>query len=111
MNRRALAFMASALLCSGCAELAPLREPPLQASDETIGRVSTRDEAIASFGPPAEVRAGDTGEVLVYRRQTVVDETPNRFYGPRGDQFVQYDRILLYLDQDGKIVRRTVDRE
>ena len=109
---RPIALALAALLGSACAALAPLREPPSSASADNLASVSTRDEAIARFGPPAEVRASDLGDVLVYRRRAVVDETPNRFYGiDHGNSLVQYERLLLYVDQDGRIVRRAVEIE
>jgi len=104
-------FLGCVLLLAGCVELAPLKNPP-GAPDERIDSVSTRAEAVARFGPPAEVRASDLGEVLVYRRPTVVDETPNRFYGTDyGNRFVRYELWLLYLDQDGRVVQRVVRPE
>jgi hypothetical protein len=61
---------------------------------------------IALFGPPDEIRASDVGEVLVYRQLVVVDANPNRYYGQdRGARFDRYERVLLYLDGEGRIVR------
>ncbi len=109
---RALAALASALWLAACAELAPLRNPPISASDETLETVTTREEAIARLGPPAEVRASDVGDVLVYRRQVSVDVNPNRFYGTDyGAGYGQYGLLLLFLDQDGRVVRRAIERE
>lgn len=100
------------LLLAGCAVLAPVTRAPSTISDEDLEQVTTRDEAIRRFGQPADIRESDVGPVLVYRRTAVVDINPNRFYGPDYlEQYRQYDLVLLYLDADGHIVRRSVDRE
>jgi len=94
-----------------CAELAPLRQPPLNPVDD-ISLVSTREEAVKRFGPPQEIRSSDVGPVLVYRRAVVIDVNPNRYYGEdRGDRFDQYELVLLYLDREGRIVRRVIEPE
>jgi hypothetical protein len=50
--------------------------------------------------------------VLVYRRAVVVDVNPNRYYGEdRGDRLNQYELVLLYVDAEGRIVRRAVEPE
>jgi hypothetical protein len=109
---RVPAIVGLALLLAGCAVLAPVTRAPGTISDEDLAQVTTRDEAIRRFGQPAEIRASDVGAVLVYRRTAVVDINPNRFYGPDyQEQYRQYDVVLLYLDGEGKIVRRTIDRE
>jgi hypothetical protein len=42
----------------------------------------------------------------------VVDVNPNRYYGEdRGIQLNQYELVLLYLDGEGRIVRRAVEPE
>ncbi len=109
--RRALGCL-GALGLAACASFAPLRQPPLAPSADPTAGVSTRADAIARFGPPDEVRASDLGEVLVYRRRVVVDANPNRFYGiDRGARFDRYERLFLYLDADGRIVRWTAEPE
>lgn len=110
--RRALVVLSPALLASACASFVPLREPPPRASELPPGSATTRAEVIARFGPPDEVRASDLGEVLVYRRRVVVNANPNRYYGEdRGDRFDRYERVLLYLDAGGGVVRWTVEPE
>jgi hypothetical protein len=92
-------------------ELMPLRQPPLSPADD-ITAVNTREEAIQRFGPPQEIRSSDLGPVLVYRRTTVTDVNPNRYYGQdRGDSFNQYELVLFYLDGEGRIVRRAIEPE
>jgi hypothetical protein len=111
MARIRLTLLASLLALGACAELAPLREPPLSPSED-IAQVSTREEAIQRFGPPHEIRSSDLGPVLVYRRAVIVDVSPNQYYGlDRGDTFNQYERILFYVDGEGRIVRRAIERE
>ena len=111
MARIRLTLLASLLALGACAELAPLREPPLSPAED-ITQVSTREEAIKRFGPPNEIRASDIGPVLVYRRAVVINVNPNQYSGPdRGDTFNQYERILFYLDGEGRIVRRAIERE
>jgi hypothetical protein len=109
-SRRAR-LAALAISLSACAQLAPLRYPPLDpAADLTL--VNTREEAVQRFGPPHEVRSSDVGPVLVYRRAVVVDVNPNRYYGEdRGDRLNQYELVLLYLDGEGRIVRRAIEPE
>jgi hypothetical protein len=76
------------------------------------GRATTRAEVVDLFGPPDEIRASDLGEVLVYRRIVVVDANPNRYYGQdRGARFDRYERVMLFLDDSGRIVRWTVEPE
>jgi hypothetical protein len=103
--------LAVALALGACAELAPLRRPPLDpAADLTA--VNTREEAIQRFGPPDEIRSSDLGPVLVYRRVVVVDTNPNRYYGEdRGNRLDQYELVLLYVDAEGRIVRRAIEPE
>ncbi|MBI3456482.1 MAG: hypothetical protein HY002_11920 [Candidatus Rokubacteria bacterium] len=109
---RALVVLPPALLASACVSFVPLRAPPPRASEVPPGSATTRAEVIARFGPPDEVRASDLGQVLVYRRRVVVDANPNRYYGEdRGGRFDRYERVLLYLDADGGIVRWTVELE
>jgi hypothetical protein len=99
------------LTLGGCAELAPLREPPLDPAAD-IAAVGTREDAVRVFGPPQEVRASDLGPVLVYRRAVVIDANPSRYYGEdRGNRFDRYERILLYVDGQGRIVRRATEPE
>ncbi|MGH7320160.1 MAG: hypothetical protein ACRELA_11125 [Candidatus Rokuibacteriota bacterium] len=109
---RALASLALAVLLPACAGLVPLRDPPLLGSEDPIAGVTTRAEAVARLGPPHEVRASDLGEVLVYRRVTIVDGNPNRYYGTdRGARFDRFERLLLYLDGDGRLVRWATEPE
>ena len=97
------------LLLGGCAELMPLRDPPLEATQDHEA-VTTREEAVRMFGPPHEIRSSDIGPVLVYRRAVVIDVNPNRYYGEdRGDRFDRYEKILLYVDGEGRIVRRAIE--
>jgi hypothetical protein len=108
---RPLASLAAVLVVAACAELAPLRQPPLDPAVD-LTAVSTREEAVERFGPPHEIRASDLGPVLVYRRVVVVDVNPNRYYGEdRGDRLNQYELILLYVDGEGRIVRRAIEPE
>lgn len=111
-RRCALSLLASALVLSACAALAPLRNPPPLAADELIAGLTTRDEAVARLGPPSEVRASDIGTLLVYRRVAVVDANPNRYYGlDRGARLDRYELLLLYVDRDGRIVRWAIEPE
>lgn len=111
-RRRLLALLLALPLLAACAALLPLREPPLGASDDPTAGATTREEAIARLGPPVEVRASDLGEVLVYRRVVGVDANPNRYYGQdRGARLDRYERVLLYLDRDGRIVRWATEPE
>jgi hypothetical protein len=105
-------LLATAVALTACESLIPLREPPSLAVEEPPGTAKTRDEAIARFGPPDELRASDIGEVLVYRRIVVVENNPNRYYGiDRGAQMNRVERVLLYLDGEGRIVRWTTEPE
>lgn len=116
MSPTANAFPGLSLLLMGlalgaCAQLSPLRQPPLAPGDD-LTTVSTRDEAVQRYGPPQEVRSSDVGPVLVYRRAVVVDVNPNRYYGEdRGTRLNQYELVLLYVDAEGRIVRRAVEPE
>jgi hypothetical protein len=106
------ALVASAAALSACESFVPLREPPPLAVADPPGNAKTRDEVIARFGPPDEVRASDIGEVLVYRRAVVIENNPNRYYGiDRGSRLDRYERVLLYLDGEGRIVRWTTELE
>lgn len=108
---RRVALLASTLALGACAELAPLRQPPIQPSED-LATVSTREEAVRRFGPPDEIRSSDLGPVLVYRRAVVIDVTPNRYDGTdRRDGFNRYERVLLYVDGEGRIVRRAIEPE
>lgn len=109
--RRHAAALGLALLLAGCAELLPLRHPPLDPAADADA-ATTRDEAIRLFGPPDDVRASDVGQVLVYRRATVIEANPNRYYGEdRLDRLNRYERILLFVDAEGRIVRRAIEPE
>jgi hypothetical protein len=109
-RRLILGLLAPAL--AGCAAFVPLREPPRLALEDPPGDARTRDEVVALFGPPEEVRASDVGRVLVYRRLVTLDESPARYYGrDRRDRFAQYRRILIYLDPEGRVVRATSELE
>jgi hypothetical protein len=106
-----LVLLAVVLVLGACAELAPLRRPPLSPTTD-VGAVNTREEAIQRFGPPDEIRSSDTGPVLVYRRAVVIDVNPNRYYGEDlGERLNQYELVLLYLDGEGRVVRRAVEPE
>ena len=107
--QRRLRLLATLLALGACAQLAPLRQPPL-APGEDMTSINTREEAIQRFGPPEEIRSSDVGPVLVYRRAVVVDVNPNRYYGQdRGDSLDQYELVLLYCDAEGRIVRRAIE--
>jgi hypothetical protein len=106
-----LAPLAAALALVACAELAPLRQPPLGPADD-LAEVNTREEAIQRFGRPDDIRSSDLGPVLVYRRAVVIDANPNRYYGEdRGNRLDRYELILLYVDGEGRIVRRAIEPE
>jgi hypothetical protein len=109
--RARLAGPLAAVALAGCAALAPLRTPPLDPTAD-LERVSTRAEAIREFGPPSDIRSSDLGPVLVYRRAVVIEENPNRYYGEdQAERLNRYERVLLYLDPDGRIVRRAIEPE
>lgn len=109
---RCLALLAPALLLSACAELKPVMQPPLLASPDPMAGITTREQTVQRLGPPLEVRASDVGEVLVYRRVTVLDVNPNRYYGEvRGEQLNQYQLLLVYVDPEGQVVRWTIEAE
>ena len=111
MSRIVALLVALGLALGACAQLAPLRPPPLTPGDD-LTSVNTRAEAVQRFGPPQEVRSSDVGPVLVYRRAVVVDINPNRYYGEdRGDRLNKYELVLLYLDGEGRIVRRAIEPE
>jgi hypothetical protein len=111
MSRIVALLAALSLSLGACAQLAPLREPPLNPGDD-LTLVNTREEAVQRFGPPHEVRSSDVGPVLVYRRAVVVDVNPNRYYGEdRGDRLNRYELVLLYVDGEGRIVRRAIEPE
>lgn len=106
-----LSLLVCLLVLGACAEIAPLRDPPLNPAED-INRVETREDAIRLFGPPHEIRSSDLGPVLVYRRAMVVNVNPSHYYGAdRGDSFNQYERVLFYVDGEGRIVRRAIERE
>jgi hypothetical protein len=97
---------------TACQAFVPLREPPLLAVEDPPGSATTRAEVIARFGPPLEVRASDVGEVLVYRRRIVIEANPARYYGgDSNDRLDRYDRILVYLDGEGRVVRWSIEPE
>jgi hypothetical protein len=105
--------LATALLGLGaCAELMPLRDPPLDPAQDYMA-VDTREEAVRRFGPPDEIRSSDVGPVLVYRRAVIIDSTPSRYYGEedRADRSNRYERVLLYVDGEGRVVRRAIEPE
>ena len=107
MRRRArhAAVIVSTSLLVACARLLPLAQPPVTTTDDPTGGATTREEAIARLGPPAEVRFSEAGDVLIYRRLRGLDRNPNRYWGDdRGDQLEHYQRVLLYLDRDGRVV-------
>jgi hypothetical protein len=109
---RRLLLLLPIIALAGCVSLVPLREPPPVAVETPPGTASTREEAVARFGPPAEIRASDLGLVLVYRRPVVTETTPNRYYGEdRGTRLDRYERVLLYLDDEGRIVRTSIEPE
>jgi hypothetical protein len=111
MSRTVALLAALGLWLGACAQLAPLRQPPLNPADD-LESVNTREEAVQRFGPPQDVRSSDVGPVLVYRRAVVVDVNPNRYYGEdRGDRLNRYELVLLYLDGEGRIVRRAIEPE
>jgi hypothetical protein len=108
---RPLAAPLAAAALTACAALAPLRVPPLDPAAD-LERVSTRAEAIREFGPPSDIRSSDLGPVLVYRRAVVVEDNPNRYYGEdHTERLNRYERVLLYLDPEGRIVRRAIEPE
>jgi hypothetical protein len=96
----------AALLLVGCASFVPLREPPTLLRESPPGNAVTREEVVARYGPPQDVRATDEGDVLVYRRRVVIEANPAHYYGEyRGDRLDRFERIMIYLDGEGRIVR------
>jgi hypothetical protein len=111
-GRRPAGVVAALLAVVGCAEMAPLREPPALYRDDPTRGVKTRDQALARLGAPAEVRVSDIGEVLVYRRLATREANPARYYGEyRGDRLDRYDRILIFLDAEGQVARVAIEPE
>ena len=113
-RRRLRGFLSAALLVgplAGCAAFVPLRDPPALETDDPIHGATTRDQVIARLGPPLAVRASDTGQVLVYRRVVAVTVDPSRYYGQDRDRLDRYERVLVYLDADGRVVRWTAESE
>jgi hypothetical protein len=110
--RAGLAGALAVLALAGCAELAPLQGPrPLATADPAAG-IATREEALARLGRPDEVRAVDVGQVLVYRRAVAIEHNPNRYYGEdRGERLDRVERLLLFVDPDGRVVRVAVEPE
>jgi hypothetical protein len=97
---------------AGCDALVPLRDPPALATGDPVRGAATRDQVVSRLGDPLEVRATDTGQVLVYRRAVAVSADPSRYYGQdRGDRLVRYERVLVYLDEDGRVARWTTELE
>jgi hypothetical protein len=104
--------VAALIAGSGCAELAPLRDPPAIYREDPTQGLKTRDEALARLGPPAEVRVSDLGQVLVYRRVATREVNPARYYGEtRGDRLDRYERVLIFLDAEGQVARVAIERE
>src|SRR5262245_61958221 len=97
---------------AACQAFVPLREPPVLEVEDPPGSATTRAEVTARFGPPVEVRASDIGEILVYRRRIGVEANPSRYYGgDSNDRIDRYDRILVYLDGEGRVVRTSIEPE
>jgi hypothetical protein len=96
----------------GCASFVPLRDPPgLEAGDPLAG-AQTRADVLARLGPPLEVRGTDAGEVLVYRRVVVSNVNPTRYYGESGEiVYDRYDRLLIVIDPNGRLVTWTTESE
>jgi hypothetical protein len=110
--RRGVLLLGALLALPACVSFVPLREPPALQIELPPGSATNREEVIARFGPPAEVRASDLGPVLVYRRPVVTETTPSRYYGEdRGTRLDRYQRVLLYLDEEGRIVRTAIEPE
>jgi hypothetical protein len=109
---RVLATCLPLLLAPACASFVPLREPPALRVEDPPGNATTREEIVARFGPPQELRASDQGDVLVYRRRVVVEWNPNRYHGEdRGASLDRYELVFIYLDADGRIVRSSIEPE
>jgi hypothetical protein len=81
MTRIHLALLTITFALTACAELAPLRDPPLNPAED-INQVETREDAIRRFGPPQEMRSSDLGLVMVYRRGGRRDSEPLLRGGP-----------------------------
>jgi len=112
LRGRQLGLLVLTAALAACQAFVPLREPPVIAVEDPPGSAATRDEVIERFGQPIEVRASDIGQVLVYRRRTGLDATPSRYYGGNSnDRLDIYDRILVYLDDQGRVVRSSVEPE
>jgi hypothetical protein len=103
---------ALAVSLAGCEAFVPLRDPPALVSDDPIRGAATRDQVVARLGEPFEIRVSDTGQVLVYRRAVAVNADPSRYYGQdRGDRLIRYERVLVYLDEDGRVARWATELE
>jgi hypothetical protein len=102
---RRLALLGALALVTGCAGLAPLRDPPAVASADAMRGLTTRTEVLARLGPPTDVLPGDPGQVLVYRRAAEVDLNPNR----AADRIVRFERLLIFVDPEGRVSRWTVE--
>jgi hypothetical protein len=108
--RAALGLLA--VLLAGCEAFVPLRDPPALESDNPIRGATTREQVVGRLGTPLEVRALDTGQVLIYRRAVAVNADPSRYYGQdRGDRLVRYERVLVYLNEEGRVARWTTELE
>jgi hypothetical protein len=111
-SSRLATLLAVAVTLPGCQAFVPVREPPILSVEEPPGSATTRNEITARFGPPDEVRASDVGEVLVYRRRTALEWSPSHYYGgDSNDRLNLYDRILVYLDAEGRVVRTSIEPE
>jgi hypothetical protein len=111
-SARLATLLALPAALAACQAFVPLREPPVLEVENPPGSATTRAEVTARFGPPVEVRASDVGEVLVYRRRVALESNPSRYYGGDGnDRLDRYDRILVYLDAEGRVVRTSIEPE
>jgi len=110
--RNAGVLLLALLLLAACESFIPLREPPANRIESPPGDATTRAEVLARYGPPQEVRASDVGDVLVYRRRVIVEANPARYSGGESsDRLDRFERVMIYLDGDGKIVHVSSELE
>ena len=99
------AVIVAGLLLAGCAELAPLRQPPPTIT-EGLEVGAAKADLISRYGPPAAIREGPEGEILIYRRVLATHKSPNRFYSQlREARYERAELLYLYFDQNDRLLR------